>query len=220
MPRDPLDAPVLRGPELRRLLDEHRIVWDSMKRPSREALDTLALALSVLRWRVSSLTADEATRFQNGASAWRRYQAALDELAAATRDLRDWHSPAPQTGEAKAAILGKFESLILGMRLVSEKLLYPAAPPDHWHDIVAELAERFREAMRSTNRGLRLGNKARSPLVRFLRDVAIPFVTDEAPKADAISMYLKRHPPRGGQKSEGICPPAVVPGLLGPLTDE
>jgi hypothetical protein len=199
--------PRITGPNLRKVLEQQRIVRGRAKFPTPDACDELALTLRVFRRNVSfSSTYTEAR--SRGAEARRRFRAALAELEATIPILRserlNWidrlrgnlllSGIQTETAQDDVALLDNLESMIVQAAERTFEVLEPAFP-ERWHELVVVLAEAFREAMRSTNPGLHLGHNDRSPLVRFLM-FAIPYVTGETPMAGAIAVYLQRQEQR------------------------
>lgn len=181
-------------------LVEMGTVKGSMKQPKREALDDLALTLWVYRltafYDAQDSVRDIHSYFQHLRDTNQRIQAGLSELSAITSALRDWASSAltnplisHELPRANLAWLENVESVIAQAPLLPFQ--EPPCPLLHWHDIVDDLAEHFRRAMRSTNPRARLRPSRKGPLARFLV-AAIEYVTGETPTPANVAMYLRR----------------------------
>jgi hypothetical protein len=69
-------------------------------------------------------------------------------------------------------------------------------PTETWHDFAVSLADDFRNAMHSVDSTLKLRPSNVGPIAKFL-EAAIPLITGETPRMDAIGRHLQREEDEG-----------------------
>lgn len=204
MPRDVLPPSLGSGVALGERLKTKKIFRRKIVPIPAAAWEPLATILDGLRWLSSSVTPEHEARYQEDNRAKQRFQAALVEIAETAPVLLRRYTPVAnlhvirQTADLARARVEVLRSLEGFIPQVQSLFLEADAPSYlHWHDFAVDLADAFRAAVRITNPGHPLGIGLEGPVVRFLAEVAIPYVSGERVERDAIRNYLRAHTGRG-----------------------
>ena len=171
------------GAELRSLLVDQQIIRGSHILPSLEACNRLS-------GRINDFAARQLDYLVQAADpAAVAIQRALDDLSARLTEARP--VLVERRGKADIAALDRLKEAVAVARPFAWAWGPLSLARCRWNDIAAELADAFREAMRSTNPALEVGLSNDGPLVRFLAFV-IPQITGEEPAMDTIARHLQR----------------------------
>jgi hypothetical protein len=202
MPRDleTIDPPasLMTGAKLRALISEHKILSNPTIRPAAPAWEHTATAMEFLRLCTSYVRPEAAALCNDTNGALRQLRAGLDQVEAAIPALRRWltpfanHQTSPQAENVRIlidALLSQRDTI----ELLRRAFFGPYIPdclrcldislPLGWHDVAIGLGGYFLRAVRSCNPDSesKLSGK---PVVRFLAEFALEYVTGETQKPD------------------------------------
>jgi hypothetical protein len=183
-PHDPVAsvAPIT-GPDLCRIMDDQRVVR-SGRALSAAAYAKLADGVTELRDMVAL-----------GRGVFRQHDALTERCAGALATLADVLPALRREYECERAELEALDKLTDAVRVACGRPW--AQPPgdggrlEKWKDVAEALERDFRDAVASTNPGLKLGLSNDGPVARFVTAM-IPHVTDERPTCDAVARCLQR----------------------------
>ncbi len=191
---------MVEGERVLRLLKKERVARSSQKLPTLAACGDLEQVIDALRY-------EQAVYEFSYADQTQRIAGALETLSEVLPQIYPY-----EEGSVDAAVLEQLAQAVETARLRPWGTR-PVEPSYHWHRFARELAEAFREAMRSTNPNLKIAFSNKGLMSRFL-EAAIPMVDREnRPPGETVIRYLRR---QDEKLAEGNTPdPACYPLTTG-----